>query len=216
MKYKTKIKICGIKKINNAKCVLENKADYLGLIFVKKSRRYIDFFTAEKLIKEIKKTNYQTKIVGVFENESSETINDYVEKLKLDFAQIAGKFDDDLLGKIKYPKIIQISIKEDDSEKNISKIINHYRTLNHKILLDSFDKNIGGGTGKKFNWKLVKNLVQSENVFLAGGLNSKNIKEALNFLPWGVDISSGVEENGEKDNRKIAKFIKMVRTHEKQ
>ena len=216
MKYKTKIKICGIKNYNNAKCVLENKADYLGLIFVKKSRRYIDFFTAEKLIREIKKTNYKTKIVGVFENESSETINDYVEKLKLDFAQIAGKFDDDLLGKIKYPKIIQISIKEDDSEKNILKIINHYRTLSHKILLDSFDKNIGGGTGKKFNWKLVKNLVQSENVFLAGGLNSKNINEALNFLPWGVDISSGVEENGEKDNQKIAKFIKMVRTYEKQ
>ena len=138
-----------------------------------------------------------------------------MEKLKLDFAQIAGKFDDDLLGKIKYPKIVQISIKEDDSEKNISKIINHYRTLNHKILLDSFDKNIAGGTGKKFNWKLVKNLVQSENIFLAGGLNSKNIKEALNFLPWGVDISSGVEENGEKDNQKIAKFIKMVRKYEK-
>ena len=215
MKNKTKIKICGIKKFNNAKCVLENKADYIGLIFVKKSRRYIDFFTAEKLIGEIKKTKYKTKIVGVFENESPETINDYVEKLKLDFAQIAGKFDDDLLGKIKYPKIVQISIKEDDSEKNISKIINHYRTLNHKILLDSFDKNIGGGTGKKFNWKLVKNIIKSENVFLAGGLNSKNIKEALNFLPWGVDISSGVEENGEKDNQKIAKFIKMVRKYEK-
>ena len=50
---------------------------------------------------------------------------------------------------------------------------------------------------------------------MAGGLNSKNIKEALNFLPWGVDISRGVEENGEKDNQKIAKFIKMVRKYEK-
>ena len=215
MKYKTKIKICGIKSYNNAKCVLENKADFLGLVFVKKSKRYIDFFTAEKLIGEIKKTNFKTKIVGVFENESPETINDYGHKLKLDFVQIAGKFDDDLLKKIKHPKIVQISIKEDNIEKNISKIINHHRSLNDKVLLDSYDKNIGGGTGKKFNWNLVKNLVNLESTFLAGGLNSENIKEALNLLPWGVDISSGVEENGKKDNKKITEFINMVRKYEK-
>ena len=214
MKYKTKIKICGIKNYNNAKCVLENKADYLGLIFVENSKRYIDFFTAQNLIKKIKKTKSKINLVGVFQNEKLELINNYSDKLGLNYVQIAGDFDDDFLAKIKYPKIIQISVKNNDSTEKISKLISHHKKLNHKILLDSYDKNIGGGTGKKFNWDIVKNFLNSDGVFLAGGLNSNNINSALNLNPWGVDISSGVETEGEKDNVKIKAFIKKVKNYD--
>ncbi|MFL2665495.1 MAG: phosphoribosylanthranilate isomerase [Dehalococcoidia bacterium] len=215
MKHQTKIKICGIKNITNAKCVLENNADYIGLIFVKKSKRYIDFFTAKNLIMKIRNIPSKTKIVGIFQDENLEIINNYYINLGLDFVQIAGNYNDEFLEKIKHPKIIQISIKNNHTKEEICKLINHHKELNHKVLIDSFDKNIGGGTGKKFNWNIVKDFLGINGIFLAGGLNSNNINSAMKLMPWGIDISTGVETDGEKDNNKISEFISMVKNYAK-
>ena len=83
------------------------------------------------------------------------------------------------------------------------------------VLIDSFDKNIGGGTGKKFNWNIVKDFLGINGIFLAGGLNSNNINSAMKLMPWGIDISTGVETDGEKDNNKISEFISMVKNYAK-
>ena len=80
--------------------------------------------------------------------------------------------------------------------------------------MDSYDKEKPGGTGKTFNWDRILEFKSYENIFIAGGLNSENIYSLLSQLNlWGVDISSGVETNGEKDLKKISTFIKKVRAY---
>lgn len=84
------------------------------------------------------------------------------------------------------------------------------------LLFDSYQKNIFGGTGKRFDWKLIKNLKTGrKNIFISGGLNTRNVKEVIQILhPDWVDVSSSVETKpGEKDIKKVKRFIKTVKDY---
>jgi len=93
----------------------------------------------------------------------------------------------------------------------IDKKIKKYLLNCDYVILDTFSKKSSGGTGKTFDWDKYKELF-SNNIFLAGGLNPKNINNAVGILsPWGVDVSSGVETNGIKDVNKIRNFIQQCK-----
>lgn len=194
----TKIKFCGICKVSDVLAVNELMPDYAGFVFAVKSRRSITHDKAKEL-KSMLDSKIQT--AGVF-------VNDDIEKIALmteflDIIQLHGNEDDNYIKNLKKltGKIIIKAFKI-QTAADIDKAL---KSVADYILLDS-----GKGTGKIFDWKLVKNI--SRPFFLAGGLDSENVSNAIKLLnPFAVDVSSGIETNGTKDKVKMAAFIKAVR-----
>ena len=150
--------------------------------------------------------------MGLFQNQSPSYVENIARKSRLDFVQLCGDNDD--FPNLSVPSIRQIRIKSEYSKKQIQDEIFSALDIHSFVILDSYDKEKPGGTGKTFNWDKILEFKSYENIFIAGGLNSENIYSLLSQLnPWGVDISSGIETNGEKDLKKISTFIKKVRAY---
>lgn len=207
---KSKIKICGIKNINTLKCCIKNKVDFYGLIFYKKSPRYITLNEAIKLIEY--SNNYKISTVGVFVNEKIDKLKKLIKKLKLNYLQLHGNEDDDYIKYIKKNNDIKI-IKS----IGISNSQDFHKTKNYVnvdfFLFDykPFKNELPGGNAKKFDWELLKNVEINKLWFLSGGINVNNIKDIKKYIiPYGIDISSGVEiKPGIKSEYKIESLIKL-------
>jgi len=205
---KSKIKICGIRKIDTIDCCIKNEVDFFGLIFYRKSPRNISVKDAKILLNYSK--NKKISSVGVFVNEKIENLNKLLENLKLDFIQLHGVENDTYVQTIKKNhdiKIIKaISIQNrNDFEKTL-----HYKKAD-MFLFDykPSKKELPGGNAKKFNWNLLKNIKINKPFFLSGGISIKNINNIKkHIIPYGIDISSGVEVKfGIKNNTKITSLI---------
>ncbi|NIP99100.1 MAG: phosphoribosylanthranilate isomerase [Nitrospinaceae bacterium] len=199
-----KIKICGMTNLDDARLAVENGADAVGFIFYKKSPRCV----TEKTVKEI---NAQLPPfihrVGVFVNETAERINRIAASCGLSAVQLHGDESPAFCRKIKSRVIKAVRVENAASLKNLS------RYPVDGFLLDTFKKGQWGGTGQVFDWALAKRAKQYGAVIVAGGLNSRNVREAIRRVqPYGVDVSSGVERSpGIKDPKKIKAFLKAVR-----
>ncbi|MQG19478.1 MAG: phosphoribosylanthranilate isomerase [SAR202 cluster bacterium] len=213
----TKLKICGLKELDNVLTAIDSNVDYIGFVFVPNSKREISSKKATTIIKNIKrkKPNLKQKFVGVFANQSPEEISEIISNCGLDMVQLCGDENESFWSKIPTAIIKQIKINENiplnellnQIEPEIEKINQH----NHIALLDKKIKGIHGGGGEKFNWEIAKILTKNHEFILAGGLTPKNIKSAIESVqPWGVDVSSGVETENSKDNNKISDFSKIV------
>ena len=208
--HNSKIKICGIKNINTLKCCIENKIDFFGLLFFKNSPRNIEVKQALKLLNYSK--NKPTSSVGVFVNEKIDDLNSLLKILKINYIQLHGNENNDYINSIKKNnkiKVIKsISIKNENDVKKIST----YKNAD-MFLFDykPSNKELPGGNSKSFDWNLIKNIKIEKNWFLSGGINVGNIKDIKKFaIPYGIDISSGVEvKRGIKSNKKIAELIKI-------
>jgi len=203
-----KVKICGITNLEDAQASIEAGCDGLGFVFYKKSRRYIN----PKKTKEIlQKISPLVKKIGVFVNEKEVKIRNITEELKLDMLQFHGDESPDFCKRFKGYKVIKaFRIKDKSSLKSFKK----YDAWGS--LFDSYQKGIFGGTGKKFDWKIVKSLgVGRKNIFISGGLNTRNVKKVIQTLhPDWVDVSSSVEiRPGKKDIKKVKRFIKTVKDY---
>ena len=204
----SKIKICGIKKIETLKCCIQNNINYFGLIFYKKSPRYISYESALDLINYSKNKNISS--VGVFVNENIEYLNKMIKKLNFDFVQLHGKENDEYIKEIKEnhnTKIIKvISVSTLNDIKKITKYPN-----SDLFLFDykPSKKELPGGNAKKFNWSLLRGIKIEKPWFLSGGININNINDIKDYaIPYGIDVSSGVEEKpGIKNNKKIVSLI---------
>jgi phosphoribosylanthranilate isomerase len=198
---KTKIKICGLKRLEDAKYCNEAKPDYVGFVFYKKSRRYVSEEQARNLKQIILPS---IKIVGVFVNESQDFISEIYNEKIIDIIQLHGDEDEKYIEKLrkKIPwveiwKAFKICSNNDIEKAKISSA--------DKIMLDN-----GYGTGESFEWSLIKNI--GRDFILAGGLTPENIPKAIEkFKPYAVDISSNVETDGKKDKFKIRAAVKAVR-----
>ena len=205
---KSKIKICGIKTINTLDCCIKNKVNFFGLIFYKKSPRYISTNKALKLIKYSEKKNISS--VGVFVNENIVYLNNILKELKINYIQLHGEEDNKYINAInnKNIKIIKsISINAlGDLKKTLAYPDADMFLFDYKPSKDE----LPGGNAKTFNWELIKNLEINKPWFLSGGINLSNINKIKKYsIPYGIDISSGVEENkGIKNNDKIIALIK--------
>lgn len=203
---RTKIKICGITNIQDALLCVKLNVDAIGFIFAKSERR-IEVKTAEKIVNKL--PPFIAK-VGVFVNEKPEKIMEIALRLHLDALQFHGEEDEEYLKIFKPVKIIKVIRVKD--EKSI-KLIEKYKNVD-AILLDTYKRNIYGGTGETFNWNFaVEAKKYKKPVILSGGLNPENIKEAITKVrPYAVDVSSGVElYPGKKDREKLEEFVKKVR-----
>jgi len=201
-----KVKMCGITNLKDAKVALDAGCAALGFVFYKKSPRYIAPLKAKQIIKELPKNI--TKI-GVFVNAREKTIKNIAKLCGLDILQFHGNESPEFCRKFRGFKIIKAFRVKDKID--LSKV-SRYRTFAY--LFDTFVKSRFGGTGKKFNWDLLKYLDEiKQPVFISGGLNAKNVKEVIKSLhPEWVDVSTSVEARpGKKDSRKVQEFIKTTK-----
>ncbi|EFR99931.1 phosphoribosylanthranilate isomerase [Listeria seeligeri] len=198
-----KVKICGLKKAVDVEAAVENGADMIGFVFAK-SRRRISIDEAHELAKKIPAS---VKKVGVFVNPTEKELVEAIQKVPLDIVQLHGQESQEQANRTDAEVIKAFPVKNGQLPSNINDYLNAY------ILLDAPAEEYEGGSGKAFDWeKINSQLLTTDKLIIAGGLNATNVTEAIaRFEPFAVDISSGVETNGEKDPKKIKNFIKIAK-----
>ena len=208
---KIKIKICGIKKISTLKYCNNIGVDYFGLIFFKKSPRNIDIKTAVELINYQKKQKIEP--VGVFSNHDFDNLIELIQITNLKNIQLHGNESDEYIFKLKKNNDLTI-IKSIgiQNAKDLNKI--HSYSNNDYFLFDYKPKKnqLPGGNALSFDWSLLHNLSINKPWFISGGIKKDNIGEIIeNLNPYGIDISSGVEDQpGIKNNIKIKQIIEIL------
>ncbi len=206
-----KVKICGITNVEDALLAADAGADYLGFILYPPSKRAVDAATVKAITAVLRQRPDCPILVGVFVNESAETITQTLTDCQLDLAQLSGDEPVELLEAISdraYKGIRPRNIEE-ATEQAFSYIVDPDMPL----LVDAYHPKLYGGTGEKADWSIAQLLAfDVPHFMLAGGLKPENIVEALGIVrPWGVDVASGVEASpGKKDAEKVRAFINNV------
>ncbi|MDD5432141.1 MAG: phosphoribosylanthranilate isomerase [Candidatus Omnitrophica bacterium] len=201
-----KVKICGITNLKDALFAVKAGSNALGFIFYKKSPRYLSPVKAKAIIRQLPSS---VKKVGVFVNAKEATIRKIAKECNLDLLQFHGEESSAFCDKFKGYRIIKVFRIKDKLDL---KEIQGYKTFAY--LFDTFSPLGQGGTGKRFNWDLIKHFKDLKRpIFLSGGLTKQNIKKAIRTVhPDWVDVSSSVElEPGKKDSIKIREFISVVK-----
>ena len=199
-----KIKICGLKTIEDIQMANRLKPDFVGFVFAGKKRKVTSGQAAEMkkhLLPEIKS-------VGVFVNEEEDRIIELVQNGVLDHIQLHGDEDAPYILRLKErtgkPIIKAIRVRKQEDILKARKLPCEY------LLFDTYKADEYGGSGQTFRWDLIPKL--EKPYFLAGGLSSENISEALKWCrPWAVDVSSSVETDGRKDESKVRRFIEALK-----
>ncbi|UCH11848.1 MAG: phosphoribosylanthranilate isomerase [Candidatus Omnitrophota bacterium] len=202
-----KVKICGITNFEDAQTSVLAGCDMLGFVFYEKSPRYIRPDRAGDIISSLPGG---VEKVALFVNEQKETVTDILNQIKeIDILQFHGDETPDYCNAFNKRIIKAIRVKNKDSIKQMASYDVNF------FLLDAFKKDVYGGTGENFEWKLAKDAkAYNVPIILSGGLNPENVKEAIELVePYAVDVSSGVEISpGRKDPELIKKFIEQAKT----
>ncbi len=197
----TKIKICGITSLADARYCAGAGVDYLGFIQYPESPRYIPANEARAIIEWL----YGPETVGVFVNETAETINRVVAETGFDVAQIHGHMLPEDVAGISCKTIMALAVSEETTEAALRGQLATYEDVVDYFLLETAKAGLYGGTGMPFNWDVARNLTADYPLFIAGGLGADNIAEVINTLsPFAIDLSSSVESSpGVKDFDKL-------------
>ncbi len=198
----TRVKICGIMREQDCDTLNELMPDCTGFIFAKDRRRYISPETAQKFKERLDK---RIKTFGVFVDEDIDEIVRIAGTGILDVIQLHGSESDDTVCRVKdRTGLTVIKAFKIDGAQAVNDAMNSSADY---LLLD----NGAGGTGEKFDHELLEDV--DRLYYLAGGLTPENVSAAIErYCPYGVDVSSGVETDGQKDHSKIKKFIETVRS----
>lgn len=201
-----RIKICGIRRIEDVLYLNELKPDYAGFVFAK-SRRHVSICEAEKLTEKLDRS---IKKVGVFVNEGYSEVIETAETVGLDILQFHGSESFEYLSKFKGYEIWKAA---DMNNMDRSFCSNDCKSCPIDcILADSSANGRFGGTGKSFDLRLAENLFCKKRFILAGGINADNVEDkVMKIRPFAVDVSSSVETDGFKDYEKMKKIIMKVR-----
>lgn len=192
-----KVKICGMTRLDDALEACRLGADALGFIFYKKSPRYI---TPQKAAQIIKNIPPFISTVGVFVNETTQHVQTVRQESGVEIVQLHGEESPRMCKEIG-GSIIKAFRTGEDFDTNI------LRPYDEKaLLLDAYDADAYGGTGKRCDWSVARTLAKQYRLILAGGITPHNVVEAVAKVhPYALDISSGVEcEPGRKDHKKMA------------
>lgn len=201
----TRVKICGITKLEDALCAVEAGADALGFVFYEKSPRYITPLKAQRIVSALPPF---VTTVGLFVNEPQDKIRRIMTLARLQVVQLHGdEKPEDCRDLEPWQVIKALRVKNADS------LVGADEYPVDALLLDAWSGNQYGGSGKRFDWDLLTDLNARVPLVLAGGLSPDNVAEAVaRVRPFAVDVSSGVEESpGRKDHQKIINFIKQVK-----
>ena len=219
--YTPKVKMCGISKVETIPAVVEAKPDYMGLVFAP-SKRQVTVDQAKTLVEELHKqytkrynngaeqsNNDEIKTVGVFVNETLDNLVSIATETNLDAVQLHGDEDEAFIQSLKERTNVEVwKAVQIRSAADAEAWIDSSADM---LLFDAYHKDERGGTGEVFDWSFLD---EFERPFmLAGGIDSTNVARAIRTVrPYGIDISSGIETEGVKDNEKITAFTNIVRT----
>ena len=213
---KIKIKIWGISNNNTIDFLEKKKINYFGLIFYPKSPRNVNFEKALSLINY--NTNKRIHPVGVFVNYDIIKIFEIIKKLNLKFIQLHGKENDEYILKIKEKFDIKIIKTIGVQSTKDLETMENYPNANY-FLFDykPINEELPGGNAKSFDWSILKDFNIDKPWFISGGININNISKILeNLIPYGIDISSGVEDQpGIKNIKKIEEITKVINAQKK-
>ena len=219
--YTPKVKMCGISKVETIPAVVEAKPDYMGLVFAP-SKRQVTVDQAKTLVEELHKqytkrynngaeqsNNDEIKTVGVFVNETLENLVTIAKEANLDAVQLHGDEDEAFIQSLKERTNVEVwKAVQIRSAADAEAWIDSSADM---LLFDAYHKDERGGMGEVFDWSCLD---EFERPFmLAGGIDSTNVARAIRTVrPYGIDISSGIETEGVKDDEKIKAFTNIVRT----
>ena len=191
----TKVKICGLSTKEAVKTAVSAGADYIGFVFAPSKRQV----TVEQAIELAKFIPSHIQKVGVFVSPSRAELLEAVDKVGLDLVQVHGQVADDLFEDLPCASIQAVQVDRDG----------HVPNSQADYLL--FDAPVAG-SGQTFDWGRLDTTELAQPFFIAGGLNEDNVARAIqHFSPFAVDVSSGVETDGQKDHEKIRRFIERVK-----
>ena len=201
----TRIKICGITRVEDALAAARSGADAIGLIFYERSPRYVSLAQAKQLAEALPPF---VTVVGLFVNAKASFVREVLASVPLDMLQFHGDEPAEFCAQFAKPYLKAIRVK---AGVDLLQCASDFRSAKG-LLLDAHVEGIAGGTGATFDWALIPKQLPLP-VILSGGLNVGNVVAAIKQVrPYAVDVSSGVEASkGIKDAAKIAAFINEVK-----
>ncbi len=205
----TKIKICGIKTVDDALAAMDAGADLIGFNFYPKSPRYIDVGMCRNIM-SVMRQHGRVTCVGLFVNASVAEIHATMDTCGLSLAQLHGDETVEFRDSLEERSFKAFRGIPDD-------VSGFVRDDAPAFLLDASVKGLYGGSGVTADWEGAAELAKKYPLLLAGGLTPENVGEAVGRVkPWGVDVASGVElAPGKKDANKMKAFVQAVRDAEK-
>jgi len=200
----TRIKVCGLTNLDDARECVRLGVDYLGFVFADSPRR-----ADPAVVKQIRRDlGNSVHMVGVFTEESDEVL-EITDSCGLDYVQLHGEQSENFAKQIGSERVIRV-LRVSDIE-SLSAI--HKYQAAEFYLFDTYAKKIQGGTGTAWDWGLFSGVdYPGKQIILAGGINADNVCDAINTVhPYAVDVSSGVESApGKKDYEKLERLVHNV------
>ncbi len=206
---RTRVKICGLTTLEDARYASGAMADYLGFIFVPGSKRYIDPDQAAAIIAWTE----GPEAVGVFMNQPLDDVVDTVNKTGVKLVQLHGQESVEYCSLMPVPVIKTIAVEPDDTADAIAEKLRPYEGVVNYFLFDTSKDGQSGGTGEAFDWSILVELYTETPWFVAGGIGPDNVNAAVKKLhPFGVDANSRLEsEPGSKQLEKFELFFDEIR-----
>ena len=204
MLKRTRVKVCGITRVEDAKAAVDAGADAIGLVFYEPSPRFVRIKQAREIAASVPAF---VSVVALFVNADAEYVQDVLNSVRIDLLQFHGDEENDFCSQFQRPFIKAQRVRE--TSDVVASCVRFPDAL--AILLDSYKPGVPGGTGESFDWSLIPKS-QTKPLILAGGLTPENVAPAIKQVqPFAVDVSGGVEQSkGIKDPAKIDAFLSEV------
>lgn len=202
---RTRVKICGITRPDDAIAAARLGVDAIGLVFYAKSPRHVELAQARQICQSL--PAFVTS-VALFLNPEQAQVQQVIDELNIDLLQFHGTESAEFCASFARPYIKALGV---EGEHHLLQLVGEYSQA-HGVLLDSHVQGAAGGTGKTFDWSLIPAALR-EKIILAGGLNADNVARAIaQVRPYGVDLSSGVEASpGIKDIQLMTRLMQQIK-----
>lgn len=201
----TKLKICGITRLEDARYAAAAGTDFLGFIQHEASPRYIE----PGRVREIVDWVYGPSPVGVFVDATADEVNRLADAAGFELVQLHGNEPVFEVQRMERPVIKALRVSPDMTTDQLRRQLQEYEDVAEYFLLDTYSTEAHGGTGRTFDWTVAHGLADDYKIFLAGGIGVDNVRTGIRRIgPFAVDVSSSLESApGQKDFSKIDEFM---------